>query len=164
MSAQFDIKNRVKTTQAAVVQPIPAAAQPNPAQNPAPSNTDKVLEMLTLSLMFQQQQQQQHLVVPNVAPPPFHPPPHQSPIPSAPQSPAKPTHRPVSLGDFCAHYDIMQHFERLQKLEYEPGDGGIKTLGRDDWQNFAGFSKLAWDKVLSKHKQFLLDIQNGLWE
>jgi hypothetical protein len=72
-------------------------------------------------------------------------------------------HRYVSLVEFCDHYAISQHFDRLQKLEYEPGDHEIVGLGRDDWQEFAGFSKLAWNKVLSTHKQFLTDIRAGLW-
>ena len=35
--------------------------------------------------------------------------------------------------------------------------------GREDWQDIAGFSKLAWDKFLSKHHMFLMDVRAGMW-
>ena len=69
----------------------------------------------------------------------------------------------MPLSEFCLHYDINQHYDRLAKLEYEPGDKGIVGLGREEWQGFAGFSKLAWDKVLEKHKQFCKDVRDGVW-
>ncbi|KAJ7303148.1 hypothetical protein DFH08DRAFT_826003 [Mycena albidolilacea] len=70
------------------------------------------------------------------------PPAEPSPVQSAPSSPAKEFHRAVSLEEFCTHYDIMQHYDRLQKLEYEPGDKGIFWGSTDN---------------------FLKDAQAGLW-
>ncbi|KAJ7358077.1 hypothetical protein DFH08DRAFT_801926 [Mycena albidolilacea] len=102
-------------------------------------------------------QQQQHQFAPQAVP---HVPqiPNKSPIPSALPSPVKLNHRYVSLVEFCDHYAISQHFDHLQRLEYKPGDHEIVGLGCDDWQEFAGISKLAWNKVLLMHKQFLTDI------
>lgn len=133
------------------------------------SSSEKLLELFTMSLMLQQQQQnhyqqpQQPLAFLPAPIPAVLPPVNPSPALSAPSSPAKISHRAVSLEEFCAYYDIIQHCERLQKLEYEPGDKGITSLGRDEWQQFAGFSRLAWEKVLTKHKQFMKDAQAGLW-
>ncbi|KAJ7185986.1 hypothetical protein C8R46DRAFT_1025906 [Mycena filopes] len=170
VSAQFDIKNHIKTQAPAVAPPNLQPLIPVPAQNPVPSQTDKLLEMMTMSLMLQHQQQQHHLTAPLVAPIAVAPAPAPAapvhaplPVVSAPPSPAKPNHRPVSLAEFCAHYEIPQYFERLEKLEYEPGDNGIKSLEREDWQNVAGFSRLAWEKVLLKHKTFIADVCAGLW-
>ncbi|KAJ7880569.1 hypothetical protein B0H14DRAFT_3434438 [Mycena olivaceomarginata] len=161
LSTQFDIKYRLKSQPPAPVPPAhPSLPQPV-AANPAPSASDKLLEILTASILLQHQQQQHQFAPPAVPHVPQIP--NKSPIPSAPPSPVKLNHRYVSLVEFCDHYAISQHFDRLQKLEYEPGDHEIVGLGRDDWQEFAGFSKLAWNKVLSTHKQFLTDIRAGLW-
>ncbi|KAJ7714555.1 hypothetical protein B0H14DRAFT_2644410 [Mycena olivaceomarginata] len=62
------------------------------------------------------------------------PPAEPSPVKSAPSSPAKKFHRAVSLEEF--------HYDRLQKLEYEPGDKGIFWGSTDN---------------------FLKDAQAGLW-
>ncbi|KAF7371778.1 hypothetical protein MVEN_00034400 [Mycena venus] len=171
-STQFDIKNRIKSHTAAAPPPhIPPTTVT--ATHPAPTqafSSEKLVEMLAMSIMLQQQQQHHHQqpqqpfpFPPAPMPTPVLPLVNLSPVSSAPPSPAKVAHRAVSLEEFCTHYDIMQHHERLQKLEYEPGDKGITSLGRDEWQQFAGFSKLAWDKVLTKHKELMKDAQAGLW-
>ncbi|KAF8209767.1 hypothetical protein K438DRAFT_1959998 [Mycena galopus ATCC 62051] len=164
VSTQFDIKYRLKAPSIAAPLPV-APLLPQHGPNPTPSSTDKILELLAMSMTMQQQQynQPQHQPIPMTLPPVRVTPSNPSPIPSAPPSPVKLAHRAISLAEFCTYYDIEQHFEKLEKLEYEPGDGGIITLGWDDWQQVAGFSKLAWDKVLSKHKQFVKDIQAGVW-
>ncbi|KAF8215719.1 hypothetical protein K438DRAFT_2105279 [Mycena galopus ATCC 62051] len=164
LSTQFDIKYRLKAPSVAAPLPVaPLLSQPGPSSTP--SSTDKILELLAMSMMMQQQQHHQPLYqpVPMALPPVLVTPSNHSPVPSAPSSPVKLAHRSVSLAEFCTYYNIAQHFEKLEKLEYEPGDGGILTLGRDDWQQVAGFSKLAWDKVLSKHKQFVKDARAGVW-
>ncbi|KAJ6570651.1 hypothetical protein DFH09DRAFT_1277681 [Mycena vulgaris] len=80
---------------------------------PAPSTTDKLLEIFTVSLLQQHQQQKQHqhqhqqLAAP--IPPIINMP--SPPIPSAPQSPEKPQHRYISLEEFCTFYQITPHFE-----------------------------------------------------
>ncbi|KAJ7018013.1 hypothetical protein C8F04DRAFT_1243593 [Mycena alexandri] len=163
-SAQFDIKNRIK------IQPVPSVPVtvqpvPPPAAAPVTAVTDQILA-LALSMLQQQQHQPVPMPIVPVTPvqPPSNPIPDPSPVPSAPPSPAKHLHRPVSLLVFCTHYEIPQYMERLEKLEYEPGDKGIKSLTREEWQTFAGFGKLAWNKVLSKHQQFLDDVRAGFWE
>ncbi|KAF8172964.1 hypothetical protein K438DRAFT_2023594 [Mycena galopus ATCC 62051] len=159
LSTQFDIKYRLKAPSVAA----PLLSQPGPSSTP--SSTDKILELLAMSMMMQQQQHHQpsYQPVPMALPPVLVTPSNHSPVPSVPPSPVKLAHCSVSLAEFCTYYNIAQHFEKLEKLEYEPGNGGILTLGRDDWQQVAGFSKLAWDKVLSKHKQFVKDVRAGVW-
>jgi hypothetical protein len=173
-SSQFDINNRIKNNAALI--PLAAPVAP-PATEPSntgqPSNaTDKLLEMLALS-MLQQQQNNQHQLHPttttsvpgqlplNTTTRANNP----SPFPSAPPSPEKIRHRKVSLDEFCQYYDITAYLERLQSLEYEPGDDGITRLQKEDWgSGGAGFAKLAWDKVITKHRRFLTDVKAGLWD
>ncbi|KAJ7798297.1 hypothetical protein B0H14DRAFT_3492646 [Mycena olivaceomarginata] len=143
LPTQFDIKYRLKASSVAAPLPV-APLLPQPGPGPTPSSTDKILELLAMSMMMQQQQ-------------------HHQPSHSCAFAPISLAHRSVSLTEFCTYYDIPQHLEKLEKLEYELGDGGIMTLGQDDWQQVAVFSKLAWDKVLSKHKQFVKDVPAGVW-
>ncbi|KAJ7632068.1 hypothetical protein B0H17DRAFT_1217592 [Mycena rosella] len=162
LSGQFNISNRIKHTAAStnhVAAPtiIPNAPAPPPA---SPSNAERLMEMLTMSMLHQNQQQQQSnalvpitnqpLVIPVAAA-------------SAPQSPVKPCHCFVPLEEFCSFYGIMPCPERLQKLEYKPGDTGIVKLTHEDWNEFAGFPSLTWQKVLDKHRQFVKDAHGGLW-
>ena len=86
---------------------------------------------------------------------------------SAPPSPIKLIHlpQPVSCHDFCDRYEISPGDEaKLDKLEFIPGDRGIKRLGQQDWQGDVGFTKLEWDHILWKHKEFLADVSRGLWD
>ncbi|KAJ7734593.1 hypothetical protein B0H16DRAFT_1467448 [Mycena metata] len=176
LSVQFDIKNRIKTQPVAV--PAPAGQQGMLAPAPASSTSaDKLMELFAMSMMMQQQQMQQmqqphfHSAQYPAQPAPFvplapapHLAPHDpNPIPSLPSSPAKQNHRDVSLDEFCTYYGIPQHSHGLEKLGYEPGDKGIIKLEREDWNGVAAFGKLTWDKVLTKHHQFLKDAQAGLW-
>ena len=83
----------------------------------------------------------------------------------APSSPVKVqlTH-PISLDEFCKKYGIEDcDKERLQKLRFVPGDRRVDRLGREDWHDDAGFSKLAWDDFLMKHGTFLRDVKAGCW-
>ncbi len=82
---------------------------------------------------------------------------------STPNSPMKMVlPRPVSLTEFCDHYFIDdEDKQRLTKLKFQPGDRHVEHLGRNDWQGFAGFSKIPWDDFLSKHKHFIQDVKNG---
>ena len=65
-------------------------------------------------------------------------------VPTSPLKIALP--RPVSLSEFCEHYEIDEDDQgHLAKLKFHPGDCRIDKLGREDWQGYAGFSKLAWD-------------------
>jgi len=84
---------------------------------------------------------------------------------SAPPSPVKvQLTRPISLDEFCTKYGIDDYDkERLQKLRFVPGDQRVDKLGREDWHDDAGFSRLAWDDFLSKHKTFLRDVKAGCW-
>lgn len=82
----------------------------------------------------------------------------------APTSPApRPVHRQVTLDEFSAHYSIsLADRERLDKLEYCPGDA-LEKLDREDWQGQAGFSKLAWCRMLDVHRTFMRDVKQGIW-
>ncbi|KAJ7773792.1 hypothetical protein B0H16DRAFT_1684789 [Mycena metata] len=105
VSAQFDIKNRIKT-QPTPPTPFPAQPLATPGVAPAPSATDQLIAMALT--MLQQQQHQHHPQYLPVVPappiqPPVHPNPEISPVPSAPQLPAKPAHRPVSLLEFSTY-------------------------------------------------------------
>ncbi|KAJ7474624.1 hypothetical protein B0H11DRAFT_2429030 [Mycena galericulata] len=167
VSAQFDIKNRLKNRNSAPpTNPATPVIQPTASNvTPAPNTStvsERLLEVLTISLL-QQQQLQAHAPIPTVNPPVAPTIPIRSPIPSVPHSPEKLPHRRISLEEFCTHYDVLNLLERLQKLEYEPGDSGITKLERADWQEYAGFSKLAWEKVLSTHRRFLADVKAGMW-
>ncbi|KAK0217337.1 proline-rich protein [Armillaria nabsnona] len=72
---------------------------------------------------------------------------------------------PVSLTEFCNHYFINDEDKQcLTKLKFQPGDHRVEHLGCDDWQGFAGFSKLPWDKFLSKHKYFIQNVKNEFWD
>ena len=84
---------------------------------------------------------------------------------SAPSSPIK-IHltRSISLAEFCKKYDIDDcDKKRLEKLRFVPGDRRVDQLSREDWHDDAGFSKLAWEDFLSKHKTFVRDVKAGCW-
>ncbi|PBK87601.1 hypothetical protein ARMGADRAFT_1085272 [Armillaria gallica] len=85
---------------------------------------------------------------------------------STPNSPMKMVlPHPVSLTEFCNHYFIDdEDKQHLTKLKFQPGDCCLEHLGHDDWQSFAGFSKLPWDDFLSKHKHFIQDVKNRFWD
>ncbi|KAI0061308.1 hypothetical protein BV25DRAFT_1826785 [Artomyces pyxidatus] len=79
-------------------------------------------------------------------------------------SPGVPFPIDVSLHDFCARYNIsMADMAKLETLEVIPGDKAVELLGREDW-GAAGFSKLAWDRFLVKHRLFRQDVAAGKWE
>jgi hypothetical protein len=86
---------------------------------------------------------------------------------SAPPSPSKAIKlpRPVSTREFCNRYSISASDEtKLDLLEFIPGDRGVEKLGREEWHGVGTFSKLAWDRFLSKHREFLADIVKGVWD
>jgi hypothetical protein len=86
---------------------------------------------------------------------------------SAPPSPTKLIRlpRPVSCHDFCDRYEVSPGDEaKLDALEFIPGDWSIERLGRENWQGDAGFTKLGWDRILQKHKEFLADVSKGSWD
>jgi len=86
---------------------------------------------------------------------------------SAPPSPSKAIKlpRPVSTHEFCNWYSISASDEtKLNLLEFIPGDRGVEKLGREEWHGVGTFSKLAWDRFLSKHRDFLADIVKGVWD
>jgi hypothetical protein len=67
----------------------------------------------------------------------------------------------VNITQFCAHYNLPSiTVERLEALEYTPGQRGIETLEKQEWLE-AGFKSLGWQAVLTAHKQFLSDVQDG---
>jgi hypothetical protein len=80
---------------------------------------------------------------------------------SAPPSPSK--HRRVLLDEFFEFYEIEQvDRQRLSKLDYRPGDA-IGKLPEAEWREGAGFSTLAWDRMLNINRRFLKDVRNGPW-
>jgi hypothetical protein len=139
---------------------------------------------LTQLLIQQQQQQQQSIFqqlpffqqmpqpLPFASPaaPLVQPAPPSNPVPnhvSAPPSPSKAFRlpHPVSCREFCDRYNISAaDEEKLNTLEFIPGEREIEALGREDWQEVAKFSKLGWGRFLAKHKQFMADVASGGWE
>ncbi|KAA1469054.1 hypothetical protein DENSPDRAFT_834586 [Dentipellis sp. KUC8613] len=84
---------------------------------------------------------------------------------SAPASPGTMSNHRVSLDMFCELYDISPADKvKLEKLEVLPGEKAVETLGRQDWGDIAGFSKLAWDRFITKHRQFRQDLRDGKFE
>ena len=74
---------------------------------------------------------------------------------------------PITLHEFCEHYDITAEEEaKLAKVGYKLGGGvwGIEKLDQEEWQTWAGFVKLRWDEFLDQHKQFWVDVGLGLWD
>ena len=53
---------------------------------------------------------------------------------------------------------------KLDKLNFLPGDREIEQLGHEDWSGKAGFSRLAWQRILVKHREFLADVVKGFWD
>jgi hypothetical protein len=47
---------------------------------------------------------------------------------------------------------------KLDKLDFLPRDREIEQLGHEDWSSEAGFSRLAWQCILTKHWEFLADV------
>lgn len=45
-----------------------------------------------------------------------------------------------------------------------PGDCNVTKLEREDWQMFAGFAKLGWDRFLGYHKTFVRQVLAGQWD
>jgi hypothetical protein len=73
--------------------------------------------------------------------------------------------RPISCHEFCERYGISAVDEaKLEKLEFIPGEKAFERLEPEDWKDFAGFTKLAWNRVLDHHKQLVADAKLGLWD
>ncbi|KJA28911.1 hypothetical protein HYPSUDRAFT_627129 [Hypholoma sublateritium FD-334 SS-4] len=68
----------------------------------------------------------------------------------------------VLLEEFCRYYGVNATDQaRLARLEFEPGDE-IETLPEEDWKN-AGFTTLAWRRIIAKNNTFISDSRDGLW-
>jgi hypothetical protein len=184
VSSYFDIKQRIqppkipiKEPETIIVPPPPVTAlaipPPAPSATAAPATgTSSLLELVMLNMLQAQAQNQAHfsafgyphLPASGVQPSsiPIAIPTHTtSPVPTSPGP--KPVHPRVSLDEFCTHYSIsLADRERLDKLEYCPGDA-IEKLDREDWQGEAGFSKLAWCRMLDVHRTFMRDVKRGVW-
>jgi hypothetical protein len=82
---------------------------------------------------------------------------------SAPSSPLKIVlPHVISLDQFCEAYKINDKDKAsLLKLKFQPGDQQVECLKREDWHRHSGFSKLAWDNFLQKHKQFVCEVKAG---
>ena len=71
--------------------------------------------------------------------------------------------RPISIEEFCSHYNISDSDQlKLVTLEVHLGDRAVERLEREYWKE-AGFSKLGWDRFLAAHKRFVKDVRNGIW-
>ena len=78
-------------------------------------------------------------------------------------SPGTAFHLGIPLADFCARYKISKSDEeKLESLEYKPGNKAILTLTADDWKEVK-FTVLGWKAFLEAHKRFLRDVKDGLW-
>ncbi|PPQ80784.1 hypothetical protein CVT24_011488 [Panaeolus cyanescens] len=182
VSKFFDYNSRITKPPPA---PAPPAATTIPAAPPLPAQpsttttntTSSLIELMVLGMIQQQQQQFQRypIATPLDTLNPVAPAPAATPAPAAPlanltnsarsqpQSPANFQIPDISLGAFCERYGISgRDQERLEKLEYQPGDK-LDALEESDWKNFAGFTSLSWQRILEKTRQFVQDVRNGLW-
>ncbi|KAG9308591.1 hypothetical protein JVU11DRAFT_11695 [Chiua virens] len=67
----------------------------------------------------------------------------------------------VSLAEFCAQYEIDESDQqKLQKLEYRPGNRTVERLNEKDWREFAGFTTLGWESFLAAHRRFCAAIKS----
>ncbi|KIM83336.1 hypothetical protein PILCRDRAFT_88172 [Piloderma croceum F 1598] len=170
VSTHFSEAHRIQPP--AVAHPLPilgAQVAPTPIATPiAPGSHDLLLQLAITNPMLAQlilQQQQQQLIP--AMPAPLHPNPAVPAPISAPSSPAVVLRlpRPITLHEFCEHYRISTIDEaKLEKLKYMPGDKNVEKLKCEDWQGFAGFAKLGWDKIVGHHRQFVHDVIGGLWD
>ncbi|PPQ76455.1 hypothetical protein CVT24_013349 [Panaeolus cyanescens] len=177
----FDFKMRLKSAPAppalitTPVQPTPVPVITTTPAPPSDGGTASLVQIMILNMLQQQQQQFQRASLP-ITPDPT---PSQVPassvpaslvvptvgagVRSQPQSPAKLQLPDVSLSAFCDHYGIStRDQERLERLEFQPGDK-LDSLDEADWKNFAGFTSLSWQRILEKTRQFLRDVQMGVW-
>jgi hypothetical protein len=70
----------------------------------------------------------------------------------------------VPLTNFCTRYFISDSDQqKLQELEYQPGDKSVKNLEEKEWKEGAKFSALGWRGFLAAHRQFCKDVKEGLW-
>lgn len=175
MTSYFDVKQRiqppkppVKEAETIIMHPPPPPLASSTVAAPA---TSSLLELVMLNMLQAQTQQQAHFsafsypYLPGSGVQPSSPiaVPVQtaSPAPTSPNP--KPVHRQITLDEFCAHYSIASaDRERLDKLEYCPGDA-LEKLDREDWQGQAGFSKLAWCRMLDVHRALMRDVKQGVW-
>ncbi|RXW20577.1 hypothetical protein EST38_g5275 [Candolleomyces aberdarensis] len=83
-------------------------------------------------------------------------PPLQYPAIHYPVSPTPARNIPrISLEEFCTRYEVSAvTLERLQKLEYQPGDSGVEKLPQTEWEK-AGFTWLGWNQFLKAHRLFM---------
>ena len=144
----------------------PVAAPAIPLAPATPVGTS-LLDILIFNMIQQQQQQLRatamHPQPPGVFVPTAPTAPQVPSASSAPQLPAKFQLPDVSLSAFCQRYNInATDQERLEKLEYQPGDK-IDGLPEADWKILAGFTSLSWRRIVDKNSNFICDARNGLW-
>jgi len=79
-----------------------------------------------------------------------------------PQSPGiATTAHNVSLAEFCAEYRISKSDkEKLERLEYCPGDRNVEWLDEKDWREFGSFIRLGWENFLAAHRRFCTAIKS----
>ena len=104
-----------------------------------------------------------------------HPGHHMQPVPHF--NPATPRHEEpvisspgialrlrVPLPNFCTRYFISDsNQQKLQELEYQPGDKLVENLEEKEWKEGAKFSAHGWRGFLAAHRQFCEDVKEGLW-
>ncbi|KAJ7622764.1 hypothetical protein DFH06DRAFT_1143097 [Mycena polygramma] len=153
----------------------PAAAIPVPLPAP-PAAGDGLLQLLALLPAIQTLTHQQPPPPYGFPPNPYYPhqyPPNFPPA-HAPAAPAATLHpespppivlpRTIILDEYCERYQLNADDRRvLTALGYEPGDDGIKALGKEEWDE-AKVAPLAKGRILRQHGAFLKDVVAGLWD
>lgn len=156
---------------APTVDPAPLTTAPAASAVSSASPMTTMMDLLLFNMIQQQQQQLRAVPAVAVTAPvtaisaiPTHVPTTALHAPtSAPQSPAKYQLPDVSLVAFCERYSInAMDQERLEKLEFQPGDK-IDNLSDDDWKTFAGFTSLSWRRIIEKNQTFIRDARSGVW-
>ncbi|THU81340.1 hypothetical protein K435DRAFT_853070 [Dendrothele bispora CBS 962.96] len=83
---------------------------------------------------------------------------------SLPPSPDVALKVDVPLASFCTRYGLLATVSiGLSKLGYTPGDSNLRRTDVSHWHDYAGIPPLLWDRVLKAHRQFIVDVQEGLW-
>ncbi|KAI5991326.1 hypothetical protein EDC04DRAFT_2911601 [Pisolithus marmoratus] len=79
-------------------------------------------------------------------------------------SPGRTMAHNVTLSEFCGRYHISNaDQEKLEILEYLPGNCAVEKLDDHEWRVVGKFSRLGWEVFLVAHRKFCRAIKAGTW-
>ena len=83
---------------------------------------------------------------------------------STSSSPGRTMAHNVTLPEFCQKYHISDSDqEKLEALEYHPGNCAVEHFDDHEWRVVGKFSKLGWEAFLVAHRKFCRAIKAGTW-